>query len=539
MIAPYLSLSQPKQSRSAPDLAKAFNNSEYYSQQLSSDRALDAENGRNQAKPRTRRSNSTCATRPFFHPTPQRWSAVGTDAWLDKWWDANKGDFDSFHGFAATFASQYLDNPDWTCEENGMSNNCGFKPCDIVASDGVVEQPYYIIESISRLHSYFGGYRQALLTSATTASLALQDWSYTFYKDKDAYDMTFIKELINFLAVIISIASIAIAPELTAVTAVYLALGTSTATGGVLGSSLYSLHTPVDNTPIKAAALGRYLSDFFTNTTNSLVTSNNQLMAGEELPDGTDIRSFMKDGTLVDYPGVNQTEASTGLTDLLMASAVNQLWHEQKIFIMGGGPCDESGGIGHGPQEAKLCLDGKAWFAFYWRENLGQFNLGKARWGYVSAPPGFDHLGTGNMTGVTIDDVIRSSVLTHQSGIENYNSSTFFNQTMKALQSGQTETLTAGREGIFTLPVCNLSGILNKPDKEINKKSVILQPWGKNMVPQWCGPICSNSSGQADRETTLKFLDVAQMHGFQSFFSYCPRGNWIDERPPMPVAPVY
>ena len=86
---------------------------------------------------------------------------------------------------------------------------------------------------------------------------------------------------------------------------------------------------------------------------------------------------------------------------MFMTTTINYLYKQQKIFIVGGGPCNDTGGIGTGPQESKYCRDGKAWYLFFWKE-YGGFNLGKKEWGDVESPPGVDQLSTGDYGNLTV-----------------------------------------------------------------------------------------------------------------------------------------
>ena len=108
----------------------------------------------------------------------------------------------------------------------------------------------------------------------------------------------------------------------------------------------------------------------------------------------------------------------------------------------------------------------------------------------------------------------------------NYTYDQFMNRTEDLLKDGFLSPSDAGPswEGIFTVPVCDISGAI--PQKNWPKKKVILQPFGKGKIPQWCRPVCTNSSGQTDAALTLQFLDAAKMTNFKSPTHYCPNGAW-------------
>jgi len=139
------------------------------------------------------------------------------------------------------------------------------------------------------------------------------------------------------------------------------------------------------------AQIGATLASLFQQGMTYFTQANNALMKG--LPFGNqDIRGYLSGGAYLTGPNPNITAITQTANTLLASAAINQLWKHQKIFIIGGGPCDDSGGIGAGPQEAKLCKNNQAWYLFYWQEYLGHIELGKKQWGNVAAPPGMDTL---------------------------------------------------------------------------------------------------------------------------------------------------
>ena len=78
-------------------------------------------------------------------------------------------------------------------------------------------------------------------------------------------------------------------------------------------------------------------------------------------------------------------------------------------------------------------------------------------------------------------------------------------------------------EGIFTIPVCDISGLIGRDS--IEKGHDILREYGLGNIPTWCEPICTNAEGQLDRDLTLQFLDLAHMTNFKSPTVKC-RNAW-------------
>ena len=154
---------------------------------------------------------SACPAQPYFHSTPDDWNKANTDAWLQTWMAANNGSFATQGGLVSTLGSQYLHQPDLACSMVSTSADCTFDPCSIRAPDNAVDSnvqaPYYVLESIRRLHSYFSGLAETMQSSAIGAALSEQYWAYTFYTDKDDKDMTMFKEIANALIVVVALAA--------------------------------------------------------------------------------------------------------------------------------------------------------------------------------------------------------------------------------------------------------------------------------------------------------------------------------------------
>ena len=82
------------------------------------------------------------------------------------------------------------------------------------------------------------------------------------------------------------------------------------------------------------------------------------------------------------------------INGMMLAAPINYLWRQQKVFIVGGGPCDDSGGLGSGPQDSKWCDDqNRAWYLYFWNEG-GHGASKKNRWGYMDYAPGANQLGS-------------------------------------------------------------------------------------------------------------------------------------------------
>lgn len=58
------------------------------------------------------------------------------------------------------------------------------------------------------------------------------------------------------------------------------------------------------------------------------------------------------------------------------------------------------------------------------------------------------------------------------------------------------------------MPVCDVGGAV---DADYQLKEYILQPYGHDSRPCWCGAVCSG-----DLQKTRDFIKAANMGGFQS-----------------------
>lgn len=122
--------------------------------------------------------------------------------------------------------------------------------------------------------------------------------------------------------------------------------------------------TSQDDTFDKAADLGGILGEVVVEAMQTFTASNNALMHGEDI--NGDLRDYFRGGSFVAFPGVDKNAVTDAMNALLVGHAVNQLWRQQKIFILGGGACGDNQGIGSGPQDFMLCKDGRAWYLYYW-----------------------------------------------------------------------------------------------------------------------------------------------------------------------------
>ncbi|KAL8717492.1 MAG: hypothetical protein Q9225_005263 [Loekoesia sp. 1 TL-2023] len=433
------------------------------------------------------------------------------DDWLNSWWSNHTGDITSnSKGFAGAFGQWAIGNPDWSCRDDGSDSDCDFNPCDdnVLNNKGdEIRQAYYTLESVNRLHSYFQGLGEAFQSASIASALSKDSWATIFYKDKDDKSVTALKEVINAVSTVVGIAAAfggLAGPAAGAVTGAVSALF-----AGAAGAASPLLGNHKDDTFQKSADMGAILGKIVLESLKSFINANNILMHGDSFQNTGDIRAYLQDGLFLDFGGVDKVKVIDSMNAFLTGQAINALWRTQKIFIMGGGACGDGQGIGDGPQAQSICRDGKAWYLYYWEEP-GGIILNKHRYGWTSPPPGSDKLGQGDFAGVTVQDVINSSLDAYITAKFSYTADTAAARAQDALKNGWGNPGVAGAswEGVFTIPVCDVGWAVTG---NIDDKQYILQPQGHDYRPHWCGPVCAG-----DVQTTKDFVAAANMVNFQS-----------------------
>jgi hypothetical protein len=113
-----------------------------------------------------------------------------------------------------------------------------------------------------------------------------------------------------------------------------------------------------------------------------------------------------------------------------------------------------------------------------------------------------------------VEDILNSSLDAWNVAGYDYNADTAASRAHDAISSAWASPGSKGAswEGIFTVPVCDVSGAIGQ---NWDHGEYILQPYGHESRPVWCGDLC----GDADK--TKAFIDAAQMDGFQSPWHLC------------------
>ncbi|KAL8888991.1 MAG: hypothetical protein Q9215_003650 [Flavoplaca cf. flavocitrina] len=474
-------------------------------------------NPSNEAIHKLRRQAECGLAGEFFNQKASDWNNNGLDAWLDAWMISHTADIEANpYGFVGAFGRWAIGNPNWSCRDEGSEDDCDFNPCGNAVLNGKrneTRQAYYVMESVNRLHTYFNGLNQAFSSASIVAALTKDSWATTFYKDKDVKSVTALREVLNAVTAVVG-AGAAFAGLGGPVTGAVAGAGAALfagATGAI--SPLLGQHQ--DNTFQKSADLGGLLGSIVLKGMKTYINANNLLMRGENFQDTGDIRTYLKGGLFLDFPGIDKVAVIDNINAKLVGHAVNALWRSQKVFIIGGGACGDGQGIGEGPQDMAVCRDGKAWYLYWWEEPGGLI-LNKHKYGWTQKPLGWDKLGKGDYAGVTIADVINSSLDSYAAARYAYGPETAVARAQDALQNGWGNPGAAGAswEGTFTIPVCDVGWAVTG---DIPDKNYILQPTGKDYRPHWCGPICSG-----DVQQTRDWIGATNMANFQSPRFACP-----------------
>ena len=269
-----------------------------------------------------------------------------------------------------------------------------------------------------------------------------------------------------------------------------------------------------DDIFFKSADLGNILGQIVVGSIESFTSANNVLMHGDSYENSGDIRDYVRGGQFVAYPGIDKNAVTNVMNGFLIGQAINQLYRTQKIFVMGGGNCGDNQGIGSGPQGASVCRDGKAWYLYYWQEN-DVISTTAHQWGRVTSPPGADRLGQDDYLLVHITDIINSSLDAYNVAGYSYTNATAAARAESALKEGWANPGKVGPawEGTFTIPVCDVGAAVGS---NYEGKQYILQDYGHDSRPMWCGPVCSG-----DLQRTKDFIHAANMDNFESSRHLC------------------
>ena len=147
----------------------------------------------------------------FYGQTPADWVTYNLDSWLNNWWNAHLANITAgSNGFAAAYGLWAIGNPDWSCRDDGSDSDCDFDPCDNRVLNDIgndTREAYYVLESVTRLHTYFTGLSQAFEVSSIFAALSKDSWATTFYRDKDDKSVSILKEILNAVGIVIGLGS--------------------------------------------------------------------------------------------------------------------------------------------------------------------------------------------------------------------------------------------------------------------------------------------------------------------------------------------
>lgn len=156
------------------------------------------------------------------------------------------------------------------------------------------------------------------------------------------------------------------------------------------------------------AKLGSVLANSVKQATQGFSSISDTLLQGGtvRLADGknTDIRNFFNSGLYLDstlFPDKN-TYQDIGMM-LIASTAINYLWRQQKIFIIGGNDCGNNDQLGGSDSTWKWCDGQKEWHLYFWQEDNETPKNPKKIYGGVNWPWGGDKLSKGVYEKINIE----------------------------------------------------------------------------------------------------------------------------------------
>lgn len=154
-------------------------------------------------------------------------------------------------------------------------------------------------------------------------------------------------------------------------------------------------------TPVRAAQLGAKVLEGLGNWRLEYIKMHDELFAGRQYQ-GRDINQWLEGGYFLDYPGMDVPKNTKLFGTLLDGMMINYMWTagDQPVFLLGGFPCSQENPLGRGPRASGRCVNGEAWFLYSFAKSD---EIGTRSVGWYTRPRGFDHLGQGRYTDITLE----------------------------------------------------------------------------------------------------------------------------------------
>ncbi|PGH01386.1 hypothetical protein AJ79_07927 [Helicocarpus griseus UAMH5409] len=454
-------------------------------------------------------------------PSKKSYQKARVDDWFGLWLNSHwkkKKSKKSEKGLVATFGKWALGDDGFTCKDNGNDDNCDIDVCNEILNSKHphdARNAYYVLRSIQNLHSYFKGQNEAFQTGAISAAFAKDAWAGLFYDGDDPKEGQIVKDILDIVSTVFGVAGAAAALGAEAIAV------SSNIVSALVGGSTTSAYQAVSSGNEEfqvASSIGQLLGDLTLQWSNSRVKGNNELMQGMKFGDMY-LDDWIKGGLWVDYPGVPKDEVASNTYAMLKAVAINQIWRMQRVYIIGGGKCGDNQGLGEGTggtdNGAYAWCDkssNQAWYLYYWQK--GDHGLPTDK-GWTARPWGADRLGTDAFSDIKAQQVIKSSLKSYRAAKFDYTADRLQERSAHAFAKGQRPFKDgAEMEGLFTIPVCDISKSVNK---SFDLKKYVLQPYKYTNRSVWCAPIC-----EADLDTSVKFMEAIGMADTDDAIHGCP-----------------
>lgn len=145
---------------------------------------------------------------------------------------------------------------------------------------------------------------------------------------------------------------------------------------------------------------------------DSLVRLHDDMFKGGESFKMT-LKDWIGQGSFLEFADFNISTITTVMRDVMIAKSIDIFYRFQRVYILGGQPCDRPSGLGIAPNIGTICYKEKMYSIYYWKASpdgvqrlMPVYN--ERRWGWVTNPPGMMSLGKGPYEGIPWE-VSRSS----------------------------------------------------------------------------------------------------------------------------------
>ncbi|KAI9784046.1 MAG: hypothetical protein M1816_001077 [Peltula sp. TS41687] len=394
------------------------------------------------------------------------WDGSRTTEWLVDYWQTRSPQFKSSPGGMVTLLRGELIGDGVSTCNLFSAENCDFNKCRdqmaLAAASPCDRDPgSNVLLSIQNVQSWFLGTISAYTQGIESLSLLMDHLATTFYVDQSQQDYSNFKQLMTLANIIVGCiaplapqikiflsaiplplfqgakewkdATFIFGPHLFANTQV---LFLSNA-GNPYDCTLHSFDllwltcfaTRPSNAPVAAGDVGALMESQLTGVKSSLMRLHDDLFRGlKNKVTGMTLLDWIGQGNFHGVLKLDVPALTDKIRNVMIAKAIDVYYSTQRIYILGGQPCDPAApdgstppnvGFGTAPKigQGSYCYKNRLYSIYYWRSSIDAAQriqplnyYRERRWGWVTNPPGMLSLGKGSYAGITLADVIKSSV---------------------------------------------------------------------------------------------------------------------------------